>query len=151
LVLLLGVVVGVLIYILQPPSAETLYREAERLMASPDPEQWKQAREKPIQEYLTRYGQTAGERTEKVRAWADRLDADRAEEIVDRHLHHKVTGKGFAVAARNKAEEVAFAAAEAEVEGEAARAEKLWKDVLQKWEEMPERDRGLRIDLVAQR
>jgi serine/threonine-protein kinase len=151
LVLLLGIVVGVLIYFLQPPSPETLYREAERLMESSDPEKWDLAREKPIKEYLTRYGQTPGERTEKVRGWAEKLDEDRAATIVDRHLHHKTSGKGLPVAARNKAEEVAFQAAEAEFYGEAAKAGDLWQDVLQKWTDLPDRDRGLRIDLVAQR
>jgi serine/threonine-protein kinase len=151
--LLLGLllVLGTLTWFLWPPSAEKLFREAERLMASSDPEQWKLAREKPIRDYLSRFGQTPGEQTDKVRFWADTLDANRAEEIVDRHLRRKASGRGLQVQAHNKAEEIAFTAAEAEVEGDEPRARKLWQEVLQQWDDVPERDRGLRIDLVARR
>lgn len=66
---------GYLIYLaIQPKSPERLVAEARRLMDSGDAEKRSQAREGPIQEYLTNYRGRDDEGARQMQGWADELD-----------------------------------------------------------------------------
>ncbi len=140
----LGLLITGLVFALRPPSPDALYAEAERLMKSDDPDKRDQAREGPIRKYLVRFGDRDDPKTEQVRKWAEDYDAARYEKLIDRHLRHKSTGKGFAVEAQTTSEAEAFQAAEAEDGGDRDKARKLWRQVL-------DREGAFGIGVVAQR
>jgi serine/threonine-protein kinase len=143
LALLLAGVIGVLVIAVRPPSADSLYRQAEKLMASDNPDKHTRAREGPIAEYLSRYGELDTPQTNQVRRWADDYDVARYEKLLARHVRHEKKKVGLAVEARTEAERLAFKAALAEQEGNADEAVKLWKQVA---EEDP-----VRVGLLAKR
>jgi serine/threonine-protein kinase len=129
LVLLLGVVVGLLFLILRHPSPEKLYKQAERLWNSGKEENRDRAREGPIKEYLSRYGQLDDERTRQVRRWAEDYDVAGKEKLLARHLKRERTGLGLKVEAQTSADEKALKAASAEDDGDLKRALALWQEL----------------------
>jgi eukaryotic-like serine/threonine-protein kinase len=151
LVLLAGVVIA-LVVALQPPSANTLYQRAEKLMRSDKGEDRDKGRDGPVREYLRSYGALGDKQTEQVKLWADDYDAGRAEGMLEKHINHERTGRGVRVGTNNEAEETAMAAAWTEYEGNAEKATSLWKKVREKWEqEGGHAADALRVDLVADR
>src|SRR5262249_13655108 len=129
IVLLLAGVVGALYLAFRPPSPESLYKRAEKLMASDKEESWQKAREGPIAEYLRRYGARPGAQTEQVRKWADDWDVAQKEKLLERHIHRERTGRGLKVEAQTDAEKAAFKAAQLEDDGDGEGAIKLWQEV----------------------
>jgi eukaryotic-like serine/threonine-protein kinase len=130
--LVLALAVGAIVMLLQPASADSLYRDAERLMQSENPEKHDEAREKPIKQYLARYGKLDTPQTRQMLKWAEDYDAARYEKLIDRHLRYqKEKTARLAVEAQTKSEELAFKAADAEYDGDRTAAEKLWKEVLE--------------------
>jgi hypothetical protein len=79
LVLVAGAIYFLLI---KKPSADALYKQAEELMASNDPgkEDWRKAREGPIQQFLHYY--RTDSRAGKVQEWADQFDVWDRERLV---------------------------------------------------------------------
>jgi serine/threonine-protein kinase len=130
LLLLLGGVVTALVVVLRPASADTLYRQAERLWTSAKPENRDRAREGPIRDYLRRFGDQNDEKTKQVRAWAEEYDVADYETKMDRYVRRQIKGVGLAVEARDDAEKMAFEAAWAEHNGDRDRATKLWQQIL---------------------
>src|SRR5262245_48709727 len=141
---LLALVITGLVLLLRPPSADALYREAERLVKSEDPDKYDQAREGPIRKYLIRFGDKDDSKTEQVRKWAEDYDSARYEKLIDRHLRHKTEQKGLPVEAQTTSEEEAFKAAWAEANGDREQAWKLWKQVY-------DREGPIGIGVVAKR
>jgi serine/threonine-protein kinase len=139
----LAAVVTILFIVLQPPSPEKLYKQAEKLMSSDDEDKWYRAREGPIKEYLQRYGKQETAMTEQVRKWADDYDVARYEKLLAKHVGHEKLGKLGAVAAQSEGEKLAFKAAIAEYDGDADKAIELWKKVIE--------EDALRVGLLAQR
>jgi serine/threonine-protein kinase len=127
LLFLLGAVIGALIIALQPPSAESLYKEAERLMTSSRSDGRDRAREGPIKEYLRRYRSRPGAQTEQIRKWADDYDVDRYEQLIAKYINHEKRKKGLAVESQSDGEAAAFKAALAEYDGDVDRARAGWK------------------------
>ncbi len=127
----LAFTIGAIVLLLQPPSADQLFRKAERLMQSDNPEKHDQARDGPIREYLARYGQLDDDKTKQIRKWAEDYDANRFEKLIDRHLRYaREKTLRLAVEPKSQSEEIAFKAAEAEYDGDRPTAEKLWKEVV---------------------
>jgi serine/threonine-protein kinase len=129
----LAVIVGGIVLLSRPPSQQALYREAERLMKSDNPDKHDKAMEDrgPVRRYLDLYGQLDDERTRQVRQWADDYDAARWEKLIDRHVRHEKEKRGLAVEAQTPAQKLAFKAALAEHDGDREEASKLWKEVLE--------------------
>jgi serine/threonine-protein kinase len=75
LILGLVAVTAGIIYVLMPPSADYLFRDAERLMATNSPGQWALAEEHDLKE-LTRRFPTY--KTEEIRRWRDKIALERA-------------------------------------------------------------------------
>jgi serine/threonine-protein kinase len=133
LLVVLGVVITFLVLALQPPSPEALYKRAEKLMTSGDPDRRDRGRDGPVREYLQRYGSRASPMTEQVRKWADDYDVERYEKILERHVRWvKNDKRGLHPEAKGEGQELAFKAAVAESAGDGAEAAKLWKEVVEK-------------------
>jgi serine/threonine protein kinase len=143
LLFLLAGIITTLVIVFQPPSANSLYKKAEKLMASGDPDKRSRAIEGPIKEYLARYGGQDNQQTRQIRAWADEYEVDRYEKLLQRYIRHEKLNKGLAVEARTDSEGMAFKAGLAEYDGDVEKARKLWAAVI-------ERDR-LRVGLLAQK
>jgi serine/threonine-protein kinase len=143
LVLLLVGIITALVIVLQPPSADTLYRKAEKLMTSGDPDKQARAIDGPIKEFLARFGKEDNEQARQIRAWYEDYEVARYEKLLERYIKREKSGKGLAVEARTDAEGLAFKAGLAEHDGDMERARKTWKEVI-------EMDR-LRVGLLAQR
>lgn len=75
LILGLLLVVGAIVYVLAPPSAGYLYREAERAMATNSPGRWALAEEHDMKE-LTRRFPTY--KADQIRRWRDKIALERA-------------------------------------------------------------------------
>jgi serine/threonine-protein kinase len=116
---------GVAIYwAVKPPPPETLYQQAERLMASTEQEDWDRAREGPIKEYLRHYGRRKDERTAQVKAWADQVDL----RLRERQLANRMRQK---LSPQDDRERAAQAAAGLEEKGDLDAARKEWQGLLQ--------------------
>jgi serine/threonine-protein kinase len=72
-------IVGVLYLALRPADPNRLFAEAERAMASTNPDDWDRARQGPLRQYLQQFGGRDDERTRQASAWADRADVHRLE------------------------------------------------------------------------
>ncbi|MFO0927202.1 MAG: serine/threonine-protein kinase [Gemmataceae bacterium] len=141
ILLLVGIVVGVVVA-KRPASADPLYAKCERMMTavaelSDKPERRDRAREKleeardgPIQEYLTRYAD-GGDRAKQVRVWADAHDAARYEELLHKYLRYRRNPRGIEPQANTDGEKLAFKAAALEYDGERDEAAKLWRQLLE--------------------
>jgi eukaryotic-like serine/threonine-protein kinase len=123
LALLAGI--GVALYLmLRPPSAETLYERAEKLMASTKPEDWDMARRGPIETYMVHYPDRPGRETEQMRLWLNKIDIFNNEQLLLNYLRKKDSIIGFPP--KNDTEKEAFKAVLTEEEGDLDAAEKLW-------------------------
>jgi serine/threonine-protein kinase len=130
LLFVLAGVVAALVIALQPPSAESLYGKASRLMAAGKVEQ---AQEGPIKEYLRRYGKLQTAQADQVRAWADDYTAAEHERLLVKHVNHERLKKGLiGVRGQTEGEDLGLAAGLAEYDGDAAAATKLWKEAAAK-------------------
>lgn len=125
LLVLLAGAVALLWLAFRPPSAETLYQRAEKLMKSGQEEK---AYEEPIQEYLKRYSKRPGPQTEQIRAWAEAYEVKLSEEKL-RILRKRKRQKLPYPPLEGQGEEQPFAAAEAEGAGELDKARSLWQEV----------------------
>jgi hypothetical protein len=88
----------------RPPSPETLYARAEKLMSSPDTDEWEKARYGPIADYLKRYGNQENNLTRQVQDWADKVDPivrERQLNIAKNRKKWDSDEEGFAVQAIN--------------------------------------------------
>ena len=83
-VLLLAMGIGVY-FLLQPPSADTLFKEAERKMASSNLEDHREAVRDPIRQFLSHYPFDL--RVDQVRAWRSRTELEMCEDYVRRDVH----------------------------------------------------------------
>jgi serine/threonine-protein kinase len=122
----LALVVGLLVLALKPPSAQTMFKRAERAWNSKQEDAHYNARFGPIKEYLDRYGHLDDDNTRKVREWAETYDVGELEKKLARHRNKHRTGRGLAVEARNDADKKAFRAAVHEDDGEKDEALQLW-------------------------
>ncbi len=130
LIFLVGGLIALLAILLRPPSADSLYKRADKLMASTDPNSHAQARDGPIKEYLTRYSSVPGPQTDQIRQWAEDYDVARREELLDRYRRWKQKG-GLKPEARTESDELAFKAALAEEDGDRQQAYELWQKLKQ--------------------
>jgi serine/threonine-protein kinase len=117
--------------IFRPPSAESLYKQAEKLMASKEPDDWYKARSGPIKEYLAHYTSRPGEQTKQVREWASQIDRYENHQLVQNYIRKK--RKQITISSQNDAQELAFKAADAEERGDLETAKKTWEEVQKKF------------------
>jgi serine/threonine protein kinase len=73
----LAVVVGIMTWMLWPPSEDKLFRSAELLMAGNDPYQWDTARRKYLDSYQRRFPD--GPHADQVQGWIDKIEMDATE------------------------------------------------------------------------
>jgi serine/threonine-protein kinase len=125
--LLLGVV-GVLVLVLRPPSADKLYHQAKRLMDLPGVEDHEKARAGPIKEYLAHYRDRPGPQTEDVQRWSDQVDREECEQLLQKYQKKRNSPLPFQ--AQSPVEEQAFKAADAEEAGDLAEAGKRWEAIV---------------------
>jgi hypothetical protein len=111
----------------RPPPADSLYRQAEKLMTSGNFDDRAQARSAtgPIPRYLRHYGDQDTDMTRQVRAWADQVDAEQRERTLYNRLRLNLTADG-------EAESTARRAVELEQTGDLAGATERWQ-ALQKY------------------
>src|SRR5262249_51373262 len=134
IVLLLAVIIGVIWVATRPPSAETLYNRAKKLMDSSDPEKWSEAREGPLREYLRYYGNLDDKMTRDVKDAVLRVDAYEADELLRRLVKAR---RAEALAPKPDEERpwqgMGLDAALAEDAGDLARARDVWNGLRQKY------------------
>jgi eukaryotic-like serine/threonine-protein kinase len=131
LVFLLAGVITALVIALQPPGADALYKEAERLMVSSDTEKHDSARDGPIKEFLRRFAGRNDAQAEQMRKWADDYDIGRYEQLIARYLNHEKGKTRMAVEAKNEGEQLIFKAASAEDKGDIDGARQAWKQAVE--------------------
>lgn len=124
LLVLLAGVIGLVAFAMQPPSAQSLHDQAERMVKAGKLDE---ARDGPIAEYLRRYGGQETPQTANVRRWADEYDVAKFHTFMDRHVRYEKEKKGLAVEAKNADQKEAFKAAVAEHDGDRTTAEAIWK------------------------
>jgi serine/threonine-protein kinase len=125
-VAILGILAGLLYMAFRPPSAESLYAQAERLMRSDNPEDWDKAidRDGPIPEYMRHYGRNEDERTRQVRDWSNMARAA----LKERQLANRMrTGMD----PQDDAERAAQNGVRYESSGNLVAARKSWEALLQ--------------------
>jgi hypothetical protein len=117
---------GLLYMVFKPPSAESLYADAERLMNSDDPDDWDKAIERngPIQEYLRHYGRLEDTRTAQIREWSTIARSALKERQLANRVRH-----GFDP--EDDAERAAQNGVRYESSGDLASARKSWDALLQ--------------------
>jgi serine/threonine-protein kinase len=121
-ILMLLVLIGAaLAFAFKPPSAETLYARAAKLMKSSDTDQWEEALNGPIAEYLRRYGSIKDQKTDQIRQWAD--DAGQVAE--ERSLWRRFAFDKDVVG-ENDAEKTAFRAMRLEDDNRYEEAKAVW-------------------------
>ncbi len=121
LVVAIILVVVATILIAQPPSAKSLYEDANRLMLTNNPEKIDRARDEPITRYLSLYGDHDDDMTRQMRAWASDVDRQRAE----RRLANRVRA---GLKPESDAESAAHAALRHEDTGELELARERWQE-----------------------
>ncbi|HYV35845.1 MAG TPA: serine/threonine-protein kinase [Gemmataceae bacterium] len=90
-IVLLGVIGGLLAFLLVPPSPDALFKSIEQLMATGDLERKAAARQNgAISKYLTLFGGQDDEPTRNVRKWADDIDADEYERRLLKRIDFKI-------------------------------------------------------------
>jgi serine/threonine-protein kinase len=116
-------VVGGIIYVgARPPSAQALFDKAQALMKSTDPDDWSQAREGPIADYLRRFGEASDEQGKQIQRWADQIDLEEKERQLRNRMRMKMTPEGAA-------ERLAQSAVHSEQAGELDLAAESWAKV----------------------
>ena len=130
---LVGIVALALFFILVKPSPDSLYKSAAQAMASDDLEVKVRAR-KPdgaISEFLRYYGDRDDEQAQKIRKWADVVDAEEAERLLLTRLDNDIfTGV-------DEDELNCRDGVEAENEGRLKAARDIWMKVA-KYKEIPQ-------------
>jgi serine/threonine-protein kinase len=129
---LLLLVLGVLVLMMQPPSGEKLYKKAAEAMASRDSEQWAEARQGPIEQYLRAYPN--GPHAEEMRRWARQVDAADSERKLNRLFNTRKGKSVYPVEPNPGVETLALDAALAEDNGDLEKAGAAWGTVLQEFE-----------------
>ena len=127
LLLLLG---GTIYLIMRPPSAETLYKRAERLMASSNPADWKLAFEGPIQKYQKLYGGGDGH-ARQMEAWGNKVGVFKAEEDLQATRQRAKKLNEEKMDDLSPAWKEALHAVQAEDQGELRAAETMWAQAKQ--------------------
>jgi serine/threonine-protein kinase len=125
-VAVLGILAGLLYMVFKPPTAESLYADAERLMKSDNPDDWDKAidRDGPIPDYMRRYGRNDDERTRQILAWSNTAHAA----LKERQLANRMrTG----LDPQNDAEQAAQNGVRYENSGNLVAARKSWEALLQ--------------------
>jgi serine/threonine-protein kinase len=132
-VLLLAVLVVLFFVFFVKPSAESLYRDAERAMASSDLEKRLEARRRdgPIYDYLRYYGDVDNETTRKVKKWADEIDCEYTEKHLLKRFEDNV-GVGV-----DQEEKDFRKAVEAERKGDLKEAREFWGKLAAKYKDRP--------------
>jgi serine/threonine-protein kinase len=125
-VVILAIMAGLLYMVFKPPSAESLYADAERLMKSDDPDDWDKAigRNGPIQEYLRHYGRIDDTRTAQIREWSNIARSALKERQLANRVRH-----GFDP--EDDAERAAQNGVRYETSGDLGSARKSWDALLQ--------------------
>jgi serine/threonine-protein kinase len=125
-VALLAIMAGLLYMVFKPPSAESLYANAERLMKSDDPDDWDKAisRDGPIPEYMRHYGRNDDARTAQIREWSTTARTALKERQLANRLRH-----GFDP--EDDAERAAQNGVRYESSGDLVSARKSWDALLQ--------------------
>jgi serine/threonine-protein kinase len=119
--ILLGVA-AVVYRALQPPTPDQLFGKARTLMASNDADDWRKAREDPIQQYLRYYGERDDEQAKQIRTWADQVDLDQRERQLRNRLRMNITPDG-------EAESAAYSATHLEQVGDLSAAVDRWRSL----------------------
>jgi eukaryotic-like serine/threonine-protein kinase len=146
----LVVVGGVLYWVFQPPSADSLYHQAEKLMTSENREDHQEANATngPLAQYLKYYGKRDDAQAKQVRGWVDQAGLEYCEKILDLLVR---THKGKIGLKRNpntEAEKLALQATLAEEEGDQEKARAAWQSVKQQaTKESADRGWGLLADV----
>jgi hypothetical protein len=124
---ILAIVVGLLYMVLRPPSAESLYAQAEHLMKSDDPDDWDKAisRDGPIPEYLRHYGRNEDVLTRQIRDWSNAARAA----LKERQLANRIR---LEMDPQDDAERAAQNGVRHEKNGDLAAAQKSWEALFQK-------------------
>jgi eukaryotic-like serine/threonine-protein kinase len=135
--LLLLVAVGALYYALtRKPSADQLYKQAEPLMLSSDPDEWEKANDPhdgPLTLYFRYYGKRDDEQAKKVREWSDKVEVYDRERLLERMLDARTGRSAHSVEPQPGVQKTALDAAGAENDGDLTRARKLWEEAQQKY------------------
>lgn len=130
--LLLAVIVT-LYLLFQPPSAEKLYLQAQKLMQSSDPEDWDKALKGPIKSYQAHYANLPGAQTQQMRDWVVAIEIAQNERLLRNYIQKK---KGpLKVQYQSDAEKEGFAAIDAEEEGDLKKTKELWQAMVKKYGE----------------
>lgn len=120
---LLAVVVFLIYQGLKPPDPGKLYREAETLMKSSNPEHHDKAREGPIKAYLAQKKDADDEQSKQIWAWADMIDLD-TKERAQRNRFKRISQPD------GEEEQQAWSAMRAEEAGDWSKAKTRWQDLL---------------------
>jgi eukaryotic-like serine/threonine-protein kinase len=129
---LLAIVAAVVVVFFVPPSQESLFKSAEQVMKSGDPDQKVEARAVgSLYRYLSYYGDRDDEQTKKIRQWANLVDAEECERLVLKRLRGDINIGGV-----DQDEDACRDAIEAEDEGNFPAARGIWTK-LAKYKEEP--------------
>jgi serine/threonine-protein kinase len=145
IVLLLALLAGVLYWVFQPPSADSIYRQAQKLMESKDPEDHQTANDSggPLAQYLKYYGKRDDDQARQVRAWVDQAGREYSEKILDLLVRSQKGKMGLKRTADTPVEKSALKAALKEEEGEDEKAVAAWQEVKEAAKEPADRPWGL--------
>ena len=130
--LLLGIIGSVLflaLWLWPRSSVDKLYAQARPLMeqsSNPD-EDWPKALEGPLYQFERYHANDPGDKAEQMRQWARQARKRECEKMVRRYLHNKK--KNLPYEAHGEVQENAFAAGQAEEDGDLAAAWQLWTKV----------------------
>jgi serine/threonine-protein kinase len=130
LIVLIAFAGGGLWWSLQPPSADKLYQQAERVMKAKSLDDRGRAVDPdgPITAYFRYYGRRQDAQAAQMRRWADEVHFDESEQKLRKLLrNHK--NSGF-MKPQEGVETRALNAALAEDAGDLAKAQKTWEDLL---------------------
>jgi serine/threonine-protein kinase len=109
---------GLLYWASRPPSEETLFHRAEKLVASENPNDRDPAR-KAVQTFLDIYGDRDDDYVRQGRAWLDAIDLQKQETVLQNRIKINLPAEG-------KAESLARGALLAEDRGDLALASDKW-------------------------
>jgi serine/threonine-protein kinase len=128
---LLIVTIAAIVWVLQPKSPERLYKEAEKLMTSRNPDDWTKGYEGPVAEYKKRYAGRKDPETDQINQWAEQYEVYDCGRLLNIMLTRgeKVKTAG----PQNDAEKDVYEAAKAEWTGDLAKAGGLWEKAKTKW------------------
>jgi eukaryotic-like serine/threonine-protein kinase len=144
-----------LFLLLQPPSADTLYTQAQELI---DKGELDKALDGPIAKYLANYSTRPGEKTEAIRKWELEIGIYQNEQLLMRYLEKKITKAPIQVDYQNDAQKAAFDAIWEEQEGHLEKAKELWTKMKEKfgsgsgytrWGQLAEQHLALVIEFLS--